>query len=106
MKTLNDLFLDELMDMYDAEQRIVRARVPFHTDAVECLAYRRREGRLRVRRAQRRIGDDHRQHGRHARADHSRPFRHPGQTYVLAADRPPVARHFTKLIRRHDPLSG
>ena len=35
MKTLNDLFLDELMDMYDAEQRIARA-LPKMTKAATC----------------------------------------------------------------------
>jgi len=35
MKTLQDLFLDELMDMYDAEQRIARA-LPKMTKAATC----------------------------------------------------------------------
>ena len=35
MKTLKDLFLDELMDMYDAEQRIARA-LPKMTKAATC----------------------------------------------------------------------
>jgi ferritin-like metal-binding protein YciE len=35
MKTLNDLFLDELQDMYDAEQRIVRA-LPKMVKAATC----------------------------------------------------------------------
>ncbi len=36
MKTLKDLFLDELMDMYDAEQRIARA-LPKMVKAATCV---------------------------------------------------------------------
>ena len=35
MKTLKDLFLDEVADMYDAEQRIVRA-LPKMAKAATC----------------------------------------------------------------------
>ena len=35
MKTLKDLFLDELADMYDAEQRIVKA-LPKMAKAATC----------------------------------------------------------------------
>jgi ferritin-like metal-binding protein YciE len=35
MKTLNDLFLDELADMYDAEKRIVKA-LPKLAKAATC----------------------------------------------------------------------
>src|ERR1039458_8417762 len=35
MKTLKDLFLDELADMYDAEQRIVKA-LPGMAEAATC----------------------------------------------------------------------
>ena len=35
MKTLKDLFLDELMDMYDAEHRITKA-LPKLADAATC----------------------------------------------------------------------